>query len=244
LSPRIAFFDIENAPSLGWFYDPHKEYNIIHVEQDWFMLSFAWKWAGEKKVQCRALCDYPGYEKNKTDDSHLIKDLHKLFDEADILIAHNGDRFDRRKANSRFLGCGLAPPSDYKTIDTLKIARRQLMQNSNRLGELGQFLKLGGKMPTTGWDLHHRCIKGDPTAWPFLKRYNKRDVVLLEQVYEKLRAWAPNHPDLRVYDGRPGCPNCLATNVQKRGPRVAKTRRYQTYQCQSCGSYFPGEIIK
>ena len=68
------------------------------------MLSFAWKWADEKKVHCKALCDYPGYAKNKTDDTPLIKDLWKLFDEADILIAHNGDRFDRRKANSRFLG--------------------------------------------------------------------------------------------------------------------------------------------
>jgi hypothetical protein len=98
LKPRIAFYDLENSPALGWYYDRYKEGNIVADEQDWFMLSFAWQWADEKKVHCKALCDYPGYAKNKTDDTPLIKDLHKLFDEADILIAHNGDRFDRRKS--------------------------------------------------------------------------------------------------------------------------------------------------
>lgn len=207
------------------------------------MLSFAWQWADESKVNCKALCDYPGYSKNKIDDSHLIKDLHQLFDEADVTVAHNGDRFDRRKANSRFLGCGLPPPSHYVTIDTLKAARRQFLQGSNSLQSLGEFLGLGGKLPTTGWHTWRGCIDGDPKAWAALKRYNKRDVSLLRDVYERIRPWIPNHPDLRVYDGRPGCPHCPSTNIQKRGPRVARTRRYQTYQCQDCGSYFNGEVL-
>ena len=243
-SPRIAFYDLENSPALGWYYDRYKEGNIVADEQDWFMLSFAWQWADEKKVHCKALCDYPGYAKNKTDDTPLIKDLHKLFDEADILIAHNGDRFDRRKSNSRFLGCGLPPPSYYKTIDTLKIARSQFMQGSNSLQSLGEFLGFGGKLPTTGWHLWRNCIDGDPKSWAQLKRYNKRDVSLLAQVYERLRPWAPHHPNLRLYENRPGCPNCPSSNIQKRGPRVVKNRKVQTYQCQDCTSYFTGELVK
>jgi hypothetical protein len=237
LRPRIAFYDLENAPSKGWFYDPHKEYNIIEVEEDWFMLSFAWQWMGESKVHCRALCDYPGYSKNLKDDSHLIKDLHKLFDEADVLIAHNGDRFDRRKSNTRFLGCGLSPPSPYKTIDTLKVARRQFALNSNRLDALGQFLRLGGKMPTTGWNLHKRCIHGDMTAWPTMKRYNKRDVTLLKGVYEKLLPWVPNHPDMRVYTGKASCRNCGSHDLQMRGEERTLTTIKQRYQCKSCNHW-------
>ena len=244
-NPRIAFFDIENAPSLGWFYDPYKEGNIVATEQDWFMLSFAWKWAGESKVHVKALCDYPGYGKNKTDDKPLVRELHQLFDQADILIAHNGDRFDRRKANSRFLGCSLPPPSPYKVIDTLKIARRQFMQNSNRLGELGEFLGLGSKLATTGWDTWRRCIEGDPKAWAALKRYNKRDVSLLEQVFERLRPWNPNPPDLRAYSGdKLSCPVCQSGNIQRRGVNVAKTRKTQRMHCQSCSHWFSGETVK
>lgn len=242
--PRIAFYDLENAPSLGWYYDRWKEGNIVADEQDWFMLSFAWQWQGETKVHCKALCDYPSYKKNKTDDSPLIKDLWKLFDEADILIAHNGDRFDRRKSNARFLGCKLHPPSPYKTIDTLKVARRQFMLGSNSLASLGQFLGLGGKLPTTGWDTWRGCIEGDPKAWSTVKRYNKRDVTLLKGVYEELRPWIPNHPDLRNYTGRTGCPACQSKNVQCRGFNVAKTRKTQRMQCRDCGHWHSGRIIK
>lgn len=242
--PRIAFFDLENAPSLGWYYDRYREGNIVADEADWFMLSFAWQWADEKKVHCRALCDYPSYEKNKTDDSHLVKDLHKLFDEADILIAHNGDRFDRRKANARFLGCGLPPPSPYQTVDTLKVARRQFMLTSNRLGDLGDFLGLGSKIPTIGFKLWRRCIDGDPKAWALMKQYNRRDVGLLRGVYEKLLPWIDNHPKLSVYLDRPCCNNCGSQKMQKRGTRIQKSRRYERLVCQSCGTWATGQLIK
>lgn len=240
--PRIAFYDLENAPSLGWYYDRYKEGNIVADEADWFMLSFAWQWMDEKKIHCKALCDYPGYQKNKTDDSHLIKDLHKLFDEADILIAHNGDRFDRRKSNSRFLGCGLPPPSPYRTVDTLKVARRQFMQTSNKLGELGDFLGLGSKIPTTGWSLWRRCIDGDPKAWAQMKQYNRRDVGLLRQVYEKLLPWVP--PAMQPFSDKEACPACNSKNIQNRGVNVSRARRTQRLHCQQCGTWFSGGTVK
>jgi hypothetical protein len=237
LSPKICYYDLENSPSLGWYYDRYKEGNIVADEQDWFMLSFAWTWGDEKKVHCKALCDYPGYAKDKTDDSHLVKDLWKIFDEADILIAHNGDRFDRRKSNSRFLGLGLPPPSPYKTIDTLKIARRQFMQGSNSLQSLGEFLGLGGKLPTTGWHTWRGCIDGDQKAWNALKRYNKRDVILGRAVYKKLLPWTHNHPDLRVWSGKASCRNCGSHKLQMRGEERTLTTIKQRYQCQSCNHW-------
>jgi hypothetical protein len=242
LKPRIAFYDLENSPALGWYYDRYKEGNIVADEQDWFMLSFAWQWADEKKVHCKALCDYPGYAKNKTDDTPLIKDLWKLFDEADILIAHNGDRFDRRKSNSRFLGCNLPPPSPYKTVDTLKVARRQFMQGSNSLQSLGEFLGLGGKLPTTGWHTWRGCIDGDPKAWASLKRYNRRDVSLLKGVYEKLLPWVP--PSMQPHTDKSACPACASFNIQCRGVNVSRARRVQRLHCQDCGTWFSGETVK
>lgn len=242
--PTLVFFDIETAPSLGWYFDLYKEGNIVDTEQPWFMLSFAWKRYGDKSVQCRALCDYPGYKPDKPDDSALVKELWKIFDSADILIGHNVDRFDRKKTNSRFLGLNLPPPSPYKTIDTLKIAKANFAQDSNRLAALGKFLGLGGKLPTTGWDTWRGAIKGDPKSWSLMKRYNKRDVALLEQVYLKLRPWHKSHPDLRAYTGTTGCPACSSKRVQCRGFNVAKTQKTQRMQCQDCGHWYSGRIIR
>lgn len=191
MTARLCYFDIETAPSLGWFFEFYKEGNIVATQQPWFMLSFSWKWAGERQAHVKALCDYPGYTKNKTDDSHLVRDLHKIFCEADVLIAHNGDGFDIKKTNTRFLGIGLPPPIPYKTIDTLKISRRIFKQDSNRLAALGQYLGLGGKTPHTGFAMWKACMDGDMKAWATMKKYNKRDTLLLEQVAHKLIPWCP-----------------------------------------------------
>lgn len=242
--PRIAFFDIENSPSLGYFYEPYLKHggsNIVHTARPWFMLSFAWKIRGESRVHCKALCDYPNYKKNLEDDSKLVKDLWELFDSCDILIAHNGKKFDVRKASARFLKHGLPPPSPFKVIDTLQIARSVAYLDSNRLGFVGDYLGYGGKVVTTGFPMHLRCIMGDMKAWPQMKRYNRRDVSLLAEIAERLMPWAKT-PDLRPIAGRDaGCPQCLSHNVQRRGPDRTMRAVYQRMKCRDCGKWFRGE---
>ena len=245
--PRVAFFDIENGPSLGYFWGKLWETSILRVEQPWYMLSFSYKWLGEKKVYTHALPDYPGYKRNKEDDSSLLGDLHKLFDEADVLVAHNGDRFDVRKTNARFIINGFLPPKPYKTIDTLKVARRHFHFESNKLGDLGAYLKLGKKLVHTGFDLWARCMRGEPKAWAMMKRYNRRDITLLESVYHRLKPYMVNHPDLRLYSDAPDlpeCPTCQSLHVTRQGFKVSRTRKYRQYKCQDCASWFQGALIK
>ena len=244
-SPRVAFFDIETAPSLGWFWGKLWETSIIDVKTPWYMISFAYKWQGEDKIHVHALPDYPLFKKDRENDKSLIEDLHDLFDQADVLIAHNGDRFDIRKANARFITQGLRPPAPYKSIDTLKAARRFFQFESNKLNDLGQYLGIGRKLPTTGFDLWKRCfVLDDKSAWKTMKDYNKRDIVLLEQVYEKLKPYMSNHPDLTIYEEKTGCPTCRSPNVHRRGFYTSKRRKYQQYHCGGCGKWFSGAYIK
>ena len=71
-APRIAFFDIETAPSLGYFWGKMYETDIIEIKEPWYMLSYAWKWQGERQIHCKALCDYPEYEANLDNDFFLL----------------------------------------------------------------------------------------------------------------------------------------------------------------------------
>jgi len=242
--PRIAFIDIETAPSLGYFFVKWKEGNIIAVENDWYMLSFAVKWMGAKRVDTYALPDYPLFKRDKENDRDLVKDLYDVFDEADILIAHNGDRFDIRKSNARFIQHGLKPPSPYKTIDTLKIARRHFKFDSNRLNDLGQSLKVGQKLPHTGVHLWLSCMSGHAPSWRLMRRYNARDVELLERVYEKLKPWAPNHPNLNLWSGHSHCPTCQSPNIRMRGLNYGKAVVRQRLLCKDCGASFSGDRVK
>lgn len=243
--PKIAFFDIETAPSLGFFWGKLWETDIIEVQQPWYMLCFSWQWEGENKIHTRALPDYSNFRRDKTDDSALIKELWNVFDEADILVAHNGDRFDIRKTYARFAQLGMKPPSPAKQIDTYKQAKRWFDFESNRLNTLGRLLGVGGKIANTGFALWKRTMtSNDPRAWGLMRRYNRRDVQLLVAVYRKLRPFMRNHPDLTIYDDRPGCPKCRSMKVQRRGYTFSAKRKYRRYLCNNCHGWFQGEIVK
>ena len=164
MKPKILLFDEETAPSLGHYFDLWKEGNILDTVADWYMLCFAYKFLGDKKVSSYALPDFPGYKPGSEDDRALIKKLWELLNEADVVIAHNGDKFDIRKANARFAYYNLPPPSPYKTIDTLKIARRYFAFTSNKLDSLGDHLGYGRKLVHTGFHLWKGCMSGDPKS--------------------------------------------------------------------------------
>ena len=235
---KVLFVDVETAPSLGWAWSKW-ETNIIDFKVAWYMLSFAYKWQGESSIHVAALPDYALFKKDKENDRELVTDLWKLFDEADIVIAHNGDRFDIPKASTRFIAHGLKPPSPFKTIDTCKIARRLFKFDSNKLDDLGRYLGVGRKLPNTGFDLWRRCMVGDLSAWSTMCRYNIQDVALLERVYLKLRAWDTTHPP--VAPGQPEtCPKCGSKDIQKEGFAFTAYRKRQRYSCKRCKGWFSG----
>jgi len=233
--PKILFFDIENAPNLAYVWAKYEQ-NVIDYEKEWYMLCFAYKWLGQKTVKSFALPDFKKYKQDKTNDEHLIRELWKLFDEADVIIGHNSDRFDIRKSNARFIKYGLTPPSPYKTVDTKKVGYKHFMFNSNKLDDLGEYFGLGRKIKTD-FDLWLGCMSGDKTSWNKMIKYNKRDVSLLERVYNKMLPWINNHPNVGMFYGTEVCPKCGSTNMQSRGLYKNKTTEYNRLYCKSCGGW-------
>jgi uncharacterized protein YprB with RNaseH-like and TPR domain len=242
--PRIAFFDIETAPITGLTWTMY-EANVFHVIKPTYMLCYSIKWSDRKGVKTRSLDQYPGYELDRSCDKALATELHADMSTENMLIcAHNGDAFDIKKMQARFAVHDLPPIPPSKTIDTLKIARRNFKFDSNKLDNIGRYLGLGRKLPHTGKDLWVGCMNGDPKSLATMRRYNAQDCRLLEAVYHKIAPYHPTHPDLTAYSLEPGCPVCQSTNIQNRGVNVAKTRRTQRLHCQDCGHWFSGAVIK
>lgn len=241
---KILLFDIETSPNLGYVWGKYEQ-DVISYTKEWYMLSFAYKWLGEKKTYAYALPDFKGYKKDKTNDYELVKKLHELMNEADIIIGHNCDQFDIRKTNARFIAHGLTPPSPYKTVDTKKVAKRYFHFNSNKLDDLGRYLKLGQKLSTGGFDLWLGCMGGNPKAWKTMVEYNKQDVILLEEVYNTLLPWISNHPNVNVIDENEfGCTNCGSEHLQKRGIGFNSVTKYQRYVCVDCGKWSKSKPIR
>ncbi len=236
---RILLFDIETSPSKAFIWELYNEVTSMEmVDKEWYTLCWSAKWLGEKKVMCSALPDFKLYNTDKTDDSLVMEELWKLLDQADIVIAHNAVKFDVRKVNARFIMNGFTPPSPYKILDTLKVARRYFSFMSNRLGDLGKFLKVGGKMDTGGFKLWKGCLDGDKKCWSKMVKYCKADVVLLEKIYEKMRPYIKIHPSKAIHNRKElACPKCGSTKTEKRGTRVVTAGLNQEFCCKDCGGW-------
>lgn len=242
--PRLLFLDIETAPILMASWSMRSpEASAVWVERDTFILMFSYKWAHEKTVKTCCLPDFPRYARNRYDDKALCGVLSRLLDKADIVCAHNGDAFDIKKVNSRLIVNGYAKPSPFKTIDTLKIARRAFKFDSSKLDNIGRYLAEGRKIPNTGAALWRGCVDGDLKSWRTMRSYGRQDTALLERVYHRLKSWAPTHPDMNLYDKTRlahACPTCRSTRVQRRGVMIKIATRRARFHCQDCGHWFAG----
>ena len=231
---KILLFDLETAPNLGYVWAKWEQ-DVIDFEKGWYVLSFAYKWLGEKTIITHALPDYKTWKRDKEDDYELVQELWRLFDEANIIVAHNGDAFDIKKSNQRFIVHRLGPPSPYKSYDTLKAARRIASNNSNKLDDLGAVYNLGRKLPHTGKHLWFGCMKGDNAAWKTMRAYNAQDVALLEKLYLLLKPWDKSHPNINIFSRvLKACPSCGQQKLNKRGFEYNKGGEMQRYQCLNC----------
>jgi hypothetical protein len=242
---KILIYDLETSPIIGYTWGIWQQ-DVIKVKEDWQILSVAWKWLGEKKVNVVGQDDFADYQPGINDDTNVVEYIHGLFDTADIVIAHNGDSFDQKKAQARMIIRGMAPPSPYKQIDTKKVAKRYAAFTSNKLKDLAQDFNVSLKGDPGGFDTWLGCLAGDPKAWARMKRYNKQDIPPLEDIYLKLRPWIDNHPSMGVLNNKPdACPKCGGGPLQSRGLTApTKVGRKQRFQCTSCWGWSQGRTVE
>lgn len=235
---KILLFDIETAPlsSYIWgLWNQNIGHNLAMLKSDWYMLTWAAKWLFDDKVMSDKASSQEAIDE---DDYRITKSLWELIEEADIVIAHNGKKFDIKRINTRFLKHDLPHPMPYELIDTLEHARRHLSVSSNKLDYLGEFLKVGRKEETGGFDLWKRSVKGDEEALSKMENYNIGDVRLLEDVYLKMRRFIKPHPNMGLHIGEDvhACPTCASADLERGGKYKTSVAVYEAFRCNSCGS--------
>ena len=229
---KILFYDLETSPTAGWVWGRWKQ-NVsqAQVEAESFILTYSAKWLGNPNVVSSRITE-------PENDKKIIEELHQLFNEADLVVAHNGNKFDNGIMNARSVFHGMQPYAPVKFVDTLQIAKKNFRFPSNSLDSLAQYLGLGQKVKHSGFDLWKRCMNMEDEAFAEMLEYNEMDVILLEQVYLKLRAWDAKAPNLNVYfnDDVSRCP-CCGSHHLNLIDKLSYTQQsaFSTYQCKECG---------
>lgn len=233
---RILVYDIETAPVRAYVWRMWKE-NIgtNQIISDWFMLTWSAKWLFEDGVMSDKIT--PKEVKNE-DDKRICKSLWALFEEADIVIAHNALKFDNKRMNTRWIMNGMTLPSPYQTIDTLVHARKKFSFNHNRLDYLAKQLGVGRKIDTGGFELWERCMNGEQKAIDEMEIYNIHDVRILEDVYLKMRPYIQPHPNIGLFikDNVKACPTCGHEELEWSGTYNTYANSFDAFRCKNCGA--------
>jgi len=244
-APKILLFDLETSHILARIWDTGDQYvRPDQITSSEYILCWSAKWLFGDTVSEEYVTPK---ESLLRDDKRIVVKLHKLLSEADIVITQNGDKFDIRKIQWKFLKYGLAPNNKYHSIDTLKKSRQLFDPISHGLDNVARDLGFGEKSPTTEQDWFD-AEAGDKKALEKLSKYCTNDIYLLEDWYLLLRPWMKTHPNLAPYidmyreleNDETTCPRCL--NVlhvgvfNKKWYSMATGKQYQSGACGHCGT--------
>jgi len=179
---KVLIYDIETSPNIGWFWRAGYKQNIQpnQIVKERAIICVSYKWQGEDEVYNLT------WDKNQC-DKFLIEQFVEVLNEADLIVAHNGDNFDLKWLKTRALFHRIPMLPNYKQFDTLKVAKSKLYLNSNRLDYISKFLGFEGKIQTTP-DLWNKVVMlNDRNAMKDMLDYCDEDVRQLENVYNELQ---------------------------------------------------------
>lgn len=240
-APKVLVADIETAPILGYVWQLwENNLGLNQIYSDWFVLSFSAKWLGAPDNEVMYMDQRNS--KNIEDDKPILKHAWKLLDEADVVVWHNGKKFDNKKLNVRFLLNGFQPPSSFKHIDTLLLAKKHFGATSNKLEYLSEKLckkhKKSKHAEFSGFDLWKECLAGNPKAWKEMEKYNKTDVLALEELYNVLINWDSSVNFNLYHDEEENECKCGSKEFIKKGFHYTQTGKFQRYRCKNkkCGA--------
>ena len=252
VNARVVTLDIERIPGRarvkhrgltieGEFWDlsgwKHTIGRRIHADDvlEWpRTICAAWKWYDQADVEFAAEWEVGGYD-------GFMRAVWDVFNDADLIIGHNADRFDARHLTGGWAEMGLPAPSPYKVVDTLKIARGTFAYESNTLDALNRRLGIDAKTDKYDARIARAAVNGDKEAQETLSAYNRGDIIASEALFDRLRPFAKGIPHLGMWtDDELACPSCGSTMTATGKTVHANVQRYEHLHCPNCGSHARG----
>ncbi len=228
IDKRIVYFDIETSPNevLSWRIGRNLTLTMDNIIKERQIICACWKYKGDPTV-------YSVDWGRAMSDVKVVKKLIKVIGESEVAIAHNGDGFDLKWLKGRAMMLHLPPISNISSIDTYKLSANNFNLNCHKLDYLSKIATGKGKLHTE-YQLWKDVIKGKQRALKRMVTYCKRDVVLLEKVYEYILPYVDNLPvHFGIIEGgdKFACPKCGTYDFIKYGKYHTAANSYQKYRC-------------
>lgn len=132
---------------------------------------------------------YKNWKTQRSDNSQLLRDLVAYLDQFDILVAHNGQFFDKAWINAGCIKYGISPAlRGKKFVDPVQLSRRHFKLGRNSLAAIIDYLEVPERK--TGIEFRHwiqASHDGNTKSMDVIVHHCVQDVKSLAMVYHKLR---------------------------------------------------------
>ena len=232
---KRLYLDIEVTPNVGFFWNPGHKISVSYdnIIEERKIICICYQWEGKKVESLKWT--------NKKCDKEMVAAIVKVMDEADEIIGHNLDRFDLPWIRTRAFYHRVPMRHNYTTTDTLKLVRRYLRLNSNRLDYVSKYSGSEGKIHTDFGMWKRITLTNDQDALSKMIRYCKGDIVELRKVFTELLPYMPHKTHYGVIRGgeKEDCPEGCQKGVTKVRRHVsAHGGVRQQYRCNGCGKHY------
>jgi len=230
---KRLFFDIETTPNV--VYSWRVGYNLTitpdNIIEERKIICIAWKWEGEDETFALHWDEFQ-------DDKQMLIQFLVVMNKADEIIGHNSDRFDTKWIRTRCYFHNIPMFPYYRSLDTLKKARSNFNFNSNKLDYIAKFSGFEGKKKTT-YSLWLKVMDGDQEALDYMVEYCKKDVIELENVFQKMNNYVTNNTHHAVLAGEDKelCPECAGIGEFVKVIATPMGTKQALMKC-NCGKFY------
>lgn len=245
---RILVLDVERIPGLtvqAWWDRGDLQRRYVHhetVTREPRTTLVCAKWYDSPDVETFAEWDKGGR-------GRFLKRVHALMSRAAIIVGHNLDNADIPWLKGDFylprIGHkhvpDLPPLPPFKTVDTLKVLRREFKSGMpfKGLDAACQILGLPAKTDRYDREAMERAVAGSTEDRERLTAYCDGDVIATQWLYDWARPHIKSHPALFV-DGEDKlrvCNRCGSRTEDTPRRYVANVLTYSMRRCTSCRAW-------
>lgn len=135
--------------------------------------------------------EYPSWRDGRRSDDHdITAEIMSFLEEFDVLIAHNGVKYDLPFLRTRALQYGLPPLQPLKIVDPVLAARRQLRLQSNSLDAIAKHIDAPfRKTPLEPIVWARAMMDGDVDSMNLIVEHCVADVQVLDFVAHAMRGY-------------------------------------------------------
>ena len=238
--PKILIYDIETSRGIFKAWWSGKRYiQSTDVIREPAIISVAWKWLGEDKV-------YSEHWNLQTHcDRNMLERFLVHYNDADLVIGQNNDKFDNRWVGARAMKHKLRFNPLVKSLDLMKMAKKHFRVLGYSMAYLTDFMDVERKQQHEGiimWDM----IEDGPMdkQMEYMDKmidYNRQDIVATEAMYVRMLPYIGQKVHLGMFMGgqKADCPGCGGHHVrQTKVTYTAAGTIQHIMECEDCGSNY------